>query len=118
LAQVLYDQKKYDAGIAALAKAQSGASADFSAAMEGTIAVGYEAQGKFGEAADHYGKAAGLAKFSVDKGQYQSAQARAFMAGGKAAEAGKLWTELSKEDNLSFSQEAQVRLGEIAGLKK
>lgn len=118
LAQVLFDEKKYDAGLAALTKVQSSAGADFSASIEGTLAVGYEAQGKFAEAADHYGKAAGLAKFPVEKGQYQSSQARAFMSAGKSAEAGKLWLELSKSDNLSFSQEAQVRLGEIAGLKK
>ena len=118
LAQVLFDQKKYDAGLAALTKAQSSASTDFAASIEGTMAAGYESQGKFAEAADHYGKAAGLAKFPVEKGQYQSSQARAYMSAGKPNDAGKIWLQLSKEDNLSFSQEAQVRLGEIAGLKK
>ena len=118
LAQVLFDQKKYDAGLAALTKAQSSASADFAASIEGTMAAGYESLGKFAEAADHYGKAAGLAKFPVEKGQYQSSQARAYMSAGKPSDAGKIWLQLSKGDNLSFSQEAQVRLGEIAGLKK
>ena len=118
LAHVLFDQKKYDVGIAALQKAQGSASADFAASFEGTIAAGYEAQNKFVEAAEHFGKAAALAKFPMEKGTFLSSQARALMAGNKPADARKIWEELTKDESLPFAQEAQVRLGEIVGSAK
>ena len=118
LAHVLFDQKKFDAGIASLKKAQGSASADFAASFEGTIAAGYEAQRKFVDAAEHFGKAAVLAKFPMEKGTFLSSQARALMAGGKLAEARKVWEELTKDESLPFAQEAQVRLGEIVGSSK
>lgn len=118
LAHVLFDQKKYDAGIAALQKGQGSASADFAASFEGTIAAGYEAQSKFVEAAEHFGKAAALAKFPMEKGTFLSSQARSLMSGNKPAEARKIWEELAKDESLPFAQEAQVRLGEIVGSSK
>ncbi len=117
LAQVQYEQKKYAEGIAGLEKAVGGASADFKASMESLIAVGYELQGKMAEAADHYGKASAAAKFDNDKASYKASQARSLMAAGKNDEAKKLWEELAKAENQT-SQEANVRLGELAGLAK
>ena len=118
LAHALFDQKKYDAGIAALQKAQGSASADFAASFEATIGSGYEAQSKFVDAAEHFGKAAALAKFPMEKGTFLSAQARALMSGNKPAEARKVWEELRKDESLPFAQEAQVRIGEIVGSSK
>ena len=118
LAHVLFDQKKFDAGIASLKKAQGSASADFAASFEGTIAAGYEAQSKFVDAAEHFGKAAALAKFPMEKGTFFSSQGRALMSGGKLAEARTVWEELTKDESLPFAQEARVRLGEIVGLSK
>ncbi len=82
------------------------------------MAAGFEAQGKFVEAADHYGKAAELAKFVMEKGQFQSSQARDLMLAGKSADAKKIWEALSKDESLPFAQEAQVRIGEIIGAAK
>lgn len=118
LAHVLFDMKKYDAGIAAVQKAQGSAGADFAAPLEGTLAAGYEAQGKFADAAVHYGKAASVAKFALEKGQFLSSQARSLGLAGKPADARKIWEELSKDESLPFAQEAQVRLGELAGIAK
>ncbi len=118
LAHALFEQKKYDLGIAQLEKAKGSAGAEFASGMEATIAAGYEAQGKFAEAADHFGKAAAASKFALEKGNLQSSQARALMLAGKSAEARKVWEELSKDESLPFAQEAQVRLGEIIGAGK
>ncbi len=117
LAQALYEQKKYADGIAALDKSVGGASSDFKASMESLIAVGYELQGKLADAAVHYGKASAAAKFANDKSSYQASEARSLMAAGKNAEAKKIWEELAKTDS-QVSQEANVRLGELAGAGK
>ena len=117
LAQALFDQKKYAEGVASLDKAMGGASADFSAAMESMIAVGYELQGKLADAATHYGKASAAAKFENDKNSYKASEARSLMAAGKNAEARKIWEDLAKSDSPS-AQEANVRLGELAGAGK
>ncbi len=117
LAQALFDQKKYAEGIASLEKAVGGASADFKASMESMIAVGYELQGKLAEAAVHYGKASSAAKFENDKNSYKAFEARSLMAAGKNAEARTIWEELVKSDGPS-AQEANVRLGELAGAGK
>lgn len=117
LAQTLFEQKKYAEGIASLEKFVGGSSADFKASMESMIAVGYELQGKLAEAATHYAKAAASAKFDNDKNSYKASEARSLMAAGKNAEATKIWEELSKSDSPT-AQEANVRLGELAGAVK
>lgn len=118
LGQVMFDQQKYDEGIKKLESAKGSIGADFLASLEALEAAGYESQGKFAEAADHYAKAAAAAKFPVDKASNQANQARSLTAAGKSAEARKLWEELAKQESLPFAQEAQVRLGELAGSGK
>ncbi len=117
LAQALFEQKKYTEGIAELEKSVGSASADFKASMESMIAVGYELQGKLADAASHYGKASTAAKFENDKNGYKASEARSLMAAGKNAEAKVIWEELAKTDSPS-AQEANVRLGELAGAGK
>ncbi len=117
LSQALYEQKKYAEGIASLEKSVGGASADFKASMESMIAVGYELQGKLAEAATHYAKASMAAKFENDKSSYKASEARSLMAAGKNADAKKIWEELAKTDS-PVAQEANVRLGELAGAGK
>ena len=63
-------------------------------------------------------KAASAARYPMDKGAHQAAQARNLTSAGKLAEARKLWEELAKNEELPFAQEAQVRLGELAGAGK
>ncbi len=118
LAQVLYEQQKYAEGIAALEKAKGAAGSEFSAPFEAMIATGYESQSKFEQAAEHYGKAAASARFPMDKGAHQAAQARNLMSAGKSAEAKALWAALASQEDLPFAQEAQVRIGELVGAGK
>ncbi len=118
LAQVLYDQQKYAEGIASLEQAKGSAGSEFSTAIEALIAVGFESQGKYDEAADHFGKAAAAAKFPLDRASNQAQQARNLTLANKPAESRKLWEELARHEDLPFAQEAQVRLGELAGAGK
>jgi predicted negative regulator of RcsB-dependent stress response len=117
LAQVLYDQKKYADGIKAL-EAAKGSAGEFASSFETLIAGGYESEGKFAEAAEHFAKAASAAKFPQDRGMAQAAQARSLMAAGKVTEAKALWETLAKDESLPFAQEAQVRLGELSSVSK
>lgn len=118
LAQVMYEQKKYAEGIASLEKAKGSAGSEFVTPIEALVGVGYESEGKFDQAAEHYAKAAASAKFPLDRATNQAQQARNLTLAGKAAEARKIWEELAKSEDLPFAQEAQVRLGELTGSGK
>jgi predicted negative regulator of RcsB-dependent stress response len=118
LGQVYYDQQKYPEGIAVLEKLRGSVGRTFEASVEALIAVGYESQGKLDQAAEHYGLAANAAQFPLDKGANHANQARTLTIAGKTAEARKIWEDLTKNEDLPFAQEAQVRLGELAGLGK
>jgi len=118
LAQVMYEQKKFAEGIASLEQAKGAAGSEFTSPIEAMMAVGFESQGKYDDAAEHYGKAASSAKFPLDRATNQAQQARNLTLAGKPAEARKLWEELAKDEDLPFAQEAQIRLGELAGAGK
>ena len=118
LAQVRFENGKHAEGIKGLESALGSANDDFKPSIEQMIAMGYEAQGKRELAAEHYAKAAELAKYDGEKAQYQASQARHLMAAGKTAEAKAIWEQLSQREDLPIYQEARVRLGEIAGAAK
>ena len=95
MAQVLYDQGKFNDGIKQL-QGLTGSDA-LGASAEGLIATGYEAQGKFKEAAEHYGKAAAAATFEADRDSFRApalspalASARAWLALKLSRSAAKL----------------------------
>ena len=113
-AQLMYDQKKYKEGIAALGKAEGKAPDDFKASIHVLEASGYEELKDFMSAAAQYTLAATATRFPADKAQYQAAAARDYMAAGKTAEAKAIWTELAKDDTGPMASEAKVRLGEVS----
>jgi len=113
LAQALYQQKKFKEGIAALKKAEAKAPADFRSSIHVLEADGYEELKDFVAAAEQYKVAAKETRYPVDKGQYQAAAARDYMAAGKTEEAKAIWTELAKDETSPMAAEAKVRLGEI-----
>jgi tetratricopeptide (TPR) repeat protein len=112
LAQVLYDQGKYGEGIAKLAPAAQ--SKTDGAAAEALIAAGYEGEGKFKEAAEHYAKAASLAPLAVDRSAYRASAARSYARAGDVTAAKKIWSELAQEPDGPAAGEARVRLGELS----
>ena len=113
-AQLMYDQKKYKEGIAALEKAEAKAPDDFKASIHVLEAGGYEELKDFVSAASQYKLAATATRFPADKAQYQAAAARDYMAAGKRDEAKAIWTELAKDDTGPMASEAKVRLGEVS----
>jgi len=113
LAQVLYDQKKFKEGIAALKKVEAKATGDFRPSIHVLEAAGYEELKDLEAAAEQYKLAAKATQFPVDKAKYQAAAARDYMAAGKTEEAKVIWTELAKDESTPESAEARVRLGEL-----
>jgi len=83
--------------------------------FEQMIAMGYEGQGKHDLAAEHFGNAAAATRFPADKALYQASQAHALIAAGKLDASKAIWQQLADGTDPRFSQEAQIRLGEIAG---
>ncbi len=114
LAQNLYEQKKHKEGISELKRALTGAPNDFVASIHVLMANGHEELGEFGPAAEEYETAATAAKFPAEKAQYRASAARAYMAGGKSAEAKAIWTELAADETGAGAAEAKVRLGELS----
>ena len=114
LAQNLYEQKKHKEGIAELRTALSKAPEDFEAPIHVLIATGHEELNEFVPAADEYKAAASATKFPAEKAQYLAGAARAYMAGGKTAEAMAIWAELAAEESGPAAAEARVRLGELS----
>ena len=114
LAQVHFDQGKFQEGIAVLDRARNaGGSEQFRAGIESLLAAGYEGLGRFLDAADHYLKAAEAATFEADKDNFKAGAARAYMAGGNTAKAKELWTQLATDEMTATSAEAHIRLGEL-----
>jgi predicted negative regulator of RcsB-dependent stress response len=113
-AQLMFDQKKYKEGIAALEKAEAKAPDDFKPSVHVLEAAGYEELKDFVSAAGQYKLAAAATRFPADKAQYQAAAARDYMAAGKTEEARAIWTDLAKDDSSPIGSEAKVRLGEVS----
>ncbi len=117
LAQVEYEQKKYDEGIKVLENALGSATPEFKANMESLAASGYEMKGDFAKAAEHYGRARAATPFPADRHAYEAAEARSLMSAGRIDEARKLWEALALLDGEAVQQEANIRLGELAARK-
>ncbi|MBC7791015.1 MAG: tetratricopeptide repeat protein [Anaerolineae bacterium] len=114
LSEVLYRGGKFEQGIAELKKvATVRAGDDLASVAEGQIAVGYEELKKFAEAAEHYQKAAGTARFDMDRDLFLASAARAFTAAGNQEGARKIWNGLATNESGVVSGEARVRLGEL-----
>jgi predicted negative regulator of RcsB-dependent stress response len=113
LAQVLYDQKKFKEGVAALKKAEAKAPSDFKPSIHVLEAGGYEELKDFVAAAEQYKLAAKETRFPAEKADFQAAAARDYMAAGKTEEAKAIWTELAKDETGPVAAEAKVRLGEV-----
>jgi tetratricopeptide (TPR) repeat protein len=113
LAQAYYEQGKVKEGIDALKKAEGKAPADFKASVHALEAVGYEELKDFVAAADQYKQASSATRFPAEKAEYQASAARAYVSGGKVAEAKAIWTELAKDETGPMAAEARIRLGEL-----
>lgn len=118
LAQVHFQDGKYDEGVKVLKKAQgSSAAGPFGAPILALIGEGLLDGKKFDEAAKSYQAAAEQTPFAADKDVYTADVARALALGGKIAEAKKVWGALAANRESPMATEAKVRLGELEGKK-
>jgi predicted negative regulator of RcsB-dependent stress response len=111
LAQVYYDQGKYQAGIDVLKAGDPPAALRTSTKV--LMAGGYEGLAKHADAAKLYDEAAAESPVG-QRDEMRANAARAYQAAGNAAAAHKIWTELSRNDASPLADEARVRLGELA----
>ena len=115
LAQVLYDQGKYQAGVDELKGKEGdvGSDRDYGSSVHMVIAGGLEQLKKYKEAADEYEQAAKAARFDADRQRYLALAARAYATVGDAAKSEAIWTDLGKDSKGTVAGEARVRLGEM-----
>lgn len=114
LAQIHYDQAKFQEGITLLEKAADGAPAPMEVQLRSLIGDGYLSMKNAVSAAREYEEAAGLASKVLEKGSQQAKAARAYTIAGDTAKAREIWAELAADEaNPSISAEAKVRLGEL-----
>jgi predicted negative regulator of RcsB-dependent stress response len=111
LAQLQYDQGKYQDGLNALAKADAPKSMEVGVKL--LTAVGYEGLNKFADAAKLYEEVANATQAAPEKSQYQANAARAYQAAGDKAAALRIWEELAKNEQPGIADEARVRVGEL-----
>ena len=113
LAQVLYDQGKYQDGIVHLERAlEDEGSGPFGVAMRQLAAAGYESLGRPADAAVRYLQAAEDATLEGERDELRARAARAFATAGNKAEAIRVWEALLAEEG-PFTNEARIRLGEL-----
>lgn len=115
LAQILFDQGKYQQGVDELksGEASMGKSEEFGPAVHLVMAAGLEQLKKYPEAAAEYEKAAKAARFDADRQRNMSLAAMAYLNGGNKAKAKEIWTELGADSKGVVAGEARVRLGEL-----
>ena len=114
LAHILYDKGQFEPAVTQLEQLASRVKdPDIKAVIEDQIAAGYEEMGKFAEAAEHYTRAAQLARFPADSANHLASAARAYTTAGNVAQATRIWTELAADPSGPVAAEARVRLGEL-----
>jgi predicted negative regulator of RcsB-dependent stress response len=115
LAQLQYEQGKYQDGITLLKQAVPKLESDKEFASSGhlLLATGYEQLRKFAEAAAEYQAAAKLARFDEDRQRYEALAAQAYLLAGRKEDAKRIWTALAADSKGTVAGEARVRLGEL-----
>jgi len=115
LAQVMFEQGKFQPGVDELKKAEDniGGSKEFGSAVHLILAGGLEQLKKYAEAAGEYEKAAKAARFDSDRQRYESMAAAAYLAAGNKEKAKAMWTALGADSKGTVAGEARVRLGEL-----
>src|SRR3954469_17362113 len=96
LAQLDYDQAKYQEGVSALEKATGSAPQPLESAIRSLLGDGYSSMKNFKAAASEYEKAADLTDHEMDRASQKARAARAYAAAGDSAKSRQLWTELSE----------------------
>jgi predicted negative regulator of RcsB-dependent stress response len=114
LAQLDYDQNKYQEGVAVLENAAKSAPQPLESELRGLLGDGYASMKNFKAAASEYEKAADLTDHEIERSNQKARAARAYAAAGDSTKARQLWNDLIDDTkNPSIASEAKVRLGEL-----
>lgn len=113
LAQVMFDDGRYQEGLAQLQPVVASGDKLVLASAQNLIGAGYEQSGKLVEAAQAYQKAADAAASPAERDTYLASAARALTDAGKSAEARVIWQRLADDPSSPAAAEARVRLGEL-----
>ena len=115
LTRLLYEEGKYQDGVADLKKALPKLESlkDFASSAHVLLASGYEQVRNFADAAVEYEAAAKSARFDADRQRYESFAARDYQLAGRPADAKRIWTVLAADSKGTVAGEARVRLGEM-----
>ena len=114
LAQVLYEQGKFQDGLARLEGA-FGEYEDgpFAVSVRQLAGAGHEQLGKPAEAAARYAEAAELSSLAGERDGLYARAARAWADAGRKDEAVRLWQKLMDRPGSALANEARVRIGEL-----
>ena len=113
LAQILFDQGKYQDGVRLLQNASDAPEA-LRPGVQLLTAAGYEGLNRFAEAAKLYEAQAASARAESTRDQMLANAARAYAAGNDRVNAARLWQQLATREGAPIADEARVRLGELA----
>jgi tetratricopeptide (TPR) repeat protein len=92
----------------------SGKAGGSEAMVQSLVGDGHAQMGKNADAAKAYEKAADATIYENEKAYYRAKAARSYSAAGNAADARRLWTQLSTDArSQSVAAEARVRLAEL-----
>ena len=114
LAQVLYEQGKFQEGVTRL----EGAFGEydegpFAVSVRQLAAAGYEQLGKPAEAAARYAEAADASTLTNERDGLYAKAARAWADAGRKDEAVRIWQTMVDVPGNTFANEARVRIGEL-----
>jgi predicted negative regulator of RcsB-dependent stress response len=115
LAQIMYDQGKYQTGVDQLKAVEDkvGSSKDYGAAVHMVMAAGYEQLKNYNAAAQQYEAASKVARFDADRQRHLGQAAMAYLEAGNKEKARQIWTDLGADSKGAVAGEARVRLGEL-----
>jgi hypothetical protein len=112
LVQALYDQGKFQDGIAVLDRTKL--SAEFSDGGELLRAAGLEGIGRPADAAKVYERLAGTTGLVARRrDDLRAAAARAYQLAGDRVSARRLWEQIIRDAGSTIADEARVRVGEL-----
>ncbi len=114
LAQVLFEQGKFQDGVARLEGAfDQYDDGPFAVSVRQLAAAGYEQLGKPADAAARYTAAAEVSDLAGERDGLHARAARAWADAGRKDEAVKIWQMLLDRPGSALANEARVRIGEL-----
>jgi tetratricopeptide (TPR) repeat protein len=117
LAQVLYEQGKFQDGVARLEAAfDDHESGPFAVSVRQLAAAGHEQLGRPAEAAARYAEAAAKSTLAGERDGLNARAARAWTDAGQKDEAVRLWKAILDRPESPLANEARIRVGELTAV--